>query len=252
MTALGAGGTNGHVILEQPARPAWSWSSVPPDRAAPAVPWILSAKDPAALRGQARKLLLHVEEHPETDLDIAYSLAVTRSAFTHRAAVLGTDREQLLSGLRALADGEQDGPGLVSERARTAKTVLVCSGLPWDPPSRVRLPWEWPVFAKAVAEVDEALRPYLSGSLAGRLGRGDAPPSDEVPSAVVSFGLSVVVARLWRMCGVRPAAYVGEGGPGLWAAAYLRRTCSWEAALDGLASGRGPDAETPPTPRRPA
>ncbi len=47
---------------------------------------------------------------------------------------------------------------------------------------------------------------------------------------------------------MRPAAYVGEGGPGLWAAAYLRRTCSWEAALDGLASGRGPDAETPPTP----
>ncbi|MER7638425.1 beta-ketoacyl synthase N-terminal-like domain-containing protein [Streptomyces sp. NPDC126522] len=248
VTALGAGGTNGHVILEQPARPAWSPAAAPPDREVDAVPWILSAKDPAALRGQARKLLLHVEEHPETDLDIAYSLAVTRSAFTHRAAVFGADRKQLVSGLRALADSEQSGPGLMSGHARTAKTVLVCSGLPDDLPSRARLPWDWPVFAKAVAEVDEALRPYLSGSLADRLGGGDVPPSAEVPSPVVSFGLSVVLARLWRMCGVRPAAYVGEGGPGLWAAAYLRRTCSWEAALDGLDAGRSPDTETPPAP----
>lgn len=103
------------------------------------------------------------------------------------------------------------------------------------------------MFAKAVAEVEEALRPYLPGSLAERLGGGNAPPSGEVPSPVVSFGLSVVLARLWRMYGVRPAAYVGEGGPGLWAAAYLSRTCSWEAALDGLDAGRGPAAETPPT-----
>ncbi|MFJ8057305.1 type I polyketide synthase [Streptomyces sp. NPDC096142] len=248
VTALGAGGTNGHVILEQPARPAWSRSSVTPDRSAPVVPWILSAKDPAALRGQACKLLLHVEEHPETDLDVAYSLAVTRSAFTHRAAVSGVDRGQLLAGLQELADGRQEGPGLVTGRARTAKTVLVCSGLPGDLPSGARLPWEWPVFVKAVAELDEELRPYLAGSFADRLGGGDVPPSTEVPSAVLSFGLSVALARLWRMCGVRPAAYVGEGVPGLWAASYLRRSCGWEAALAGLDTGRGPDEETAPVP----
>ncbi|MFD5544300.1 beta-ketoacyl synthase N-terminal-like domain-containing protein, partial [Streptomyces sp. NPDC127079] len=105
VTALGAGGTNGHVILERADRPAW-----PPSGAARDIrplPWLLSARTPAALRGQARKLLRHLEAPPAqwADADIAHSLAVTRSAFPHRAAVVGGDRGQYLAGLRAVGDG---------------------------------------------------------------------------------------------------------------------------------------------------
>ncbi|MFD5598149.1 type I polyketide synthase [Streptomyces griseorubiginosus] len=242
VTALGAGGTNGHVIVEQPERPAWSRTSAPSDRGAPAVPWILSAKDPEALRGQARKLLAHLDGHREqSDLDIAYSLAVTRSAFLHRAAVVG-DRTQLVSGLQALADGSTSGPALVTGRARTAKTALVCSAPPVAPRAVDRLPWEWPVFTTVVGAIEDELRPFVSVPPTGVLrSRGD-----EVPSAVESFALAVAAARLWRKFGVRPAVFLGQDGPGRWAAAYLRRTCTWEAALEGLVAGRDPSADLSP------
>ncbi|WP_020140913.1 type I polyketide synthase [Streptomyces sp. 351MFTsu5.1] len=242
VTALGAGGTNGHVIVEQPERPAWSRASAPSDLGAPAVPWILSAKDPEALRGQARKLLAHLDGHQEqSDLDVAYSLAVTRSAFPHRAAVVG-DRTQLLSGLRALADGETSGPALMTGRARTAKAALVCSAPPVARLASDRLPWEWPVFTTVVAGIEEELRPFVSVPPTGVLrSRGD-----EVPSAVESFALSVAVARLWRRFGVRPAVILGQDGPSRWAAAHLRRACTWEAALEGLIAGRDPSADLSP------
>ncbi|MEZ3183313.1 hypothetical protein KYY02_33070, partial [Streptomyces pimonensis] len=67
------------------------------------VPWVLSARDESALRGQAERLMSVVDEHPP--VDIGYSLATTRSAFAHRAVVVGEDRAVLLDGLTALAEG---------------------------------------------------------------------------------------------------------------------------------------------------
>ncbi|MFD0395977.1 hypothetical protein ACFQ3Z_43470 [Streptomyces nogalater] len=75
-------------------------------RTLPVVPWLLSGKTPEALAGQARKLLTYLEDHPDTTaLDVAYSLAATRAALDHRAGVTGTDRDELLAGLRTVAAG---------------------------------------------------------------------------------------------------------------------------------------------------
>ncbi|MGO4760202.1 ketoacyl-synthetase C-terminal extension domain-containing protein, partial [Streptomyces sp. 2MCAF27] len=107
VSAFGVSGTNVHAILEQAPQPA---EPIPGDQdgsaAAPAaLPWVVSAKTAAGLRGQAAGLLARVEADLELEpVDVGYSLVSTRSVLEHRAVVVGGDREESLSGLRALGD----------------------------------------------------------------------------------------------------------------------------------------------------
>ncbi|MYU19876.1 modular polyketide synthase, partial [Streptomyces sp. SID8361] len=79
----------------------------------------LSARGEGALRAQARRLRSFVAERPELGpVDVGYSLALTRSAFGHRAVVVGRDREELLRGLDDLAAGMV--PGTATSGGGTA------------------------------------------------------------------------------------------------------------------------------------
>ena len=72
----------------------------------PVVPWVLSAKSLSALAEQAARLQRFVEQHADSDPnDVAYSLVTTRASFDHRAVVVGAERDELLSGLAAIASG---------------------------------------------------------------------------------------------------------------------------------------------------
>ncbi|WP_308408862.1 ketoacyl-synthetase C-terminal extension domain-containing protein, partial [Streptomyces sp. AC627_RSS907] len=105
VSSFGLSGTNAHVVLEQapdaPAAPAPA--PAPASEGAP-LPWLLSAKSPAALRGQAERLLEALAARPDlAAADVAHSLATERAHFAHRAAVIGTDRATLTAALTALA-----------------------------------------------------------------------------------------------------------------------------------------------------
>jgi acyl transferase domain-containing protein len=62
--------------------------------------FVVSGKSEVGLRGEARKLLALVSGDPDiSSADVALSLVSTRSVFSHRAVVVGEDREDLLAGL---------------------------------------------------------------------------------------------------------------------------------------------------------
>ncbi|MFF4503026.1 SDR family NAD(P)-dependent oxidoreductase [Streptomyces sp. NPDC001401] len=108
VSSFGISGTNAHVILEEGdgAQPA----SAPAGGAADAaLAWVLSAKSPEALREQALRLATHLRgAGQETrDVDVAYTLALTRSAFEHRAAIVGNGRDEMVAGLAAVAAGAE-------------------------------------------------------------------------------------------------------------------------------------------------
>jgi acyl transferase domain-containing protein/SAM-dependent methyltransferase len=84
VSALGIGGTNAHVILEE--APAARRSSSPSGQ--PTV-LPLSARNPAALRQMSARLADHLAAHPELELtDVAHTLCHGRKEHPHRKAVV--------------------------------------------------------------------------------------------------------------------------------------------------------------------
>ena len=96
VTALGVGGTNAHVILEEAPAPE------PRPSARPAELLVLSARTEAALAEATRRLASHLRENPGQALaDVAYTLQAGRKAFAHRRAVACRDREDAVRALEA-------------------------------------------------------------------------------------------------------------------------------------------------------
>ncbi|MFF9349365.1 type I polyketide synthase [Streptomyces sp. NPDC014734] len=229
VSAFGMSGTNAHTVLEQapaPAAPPAVTTAAPGPadadhpRTGDPVPdgptaWPLSGRSAAALRAQARKLLTHLESHPELrPLDVGYSLATTRTAFEHRAVLVGDDRAALHEPLTALARGTAH-PGLLRATASgRGPVVFVFPGqdAAW-PGMAAGLLDTSPVFAARVEECGSALAPYIDWSLTGVMrGEPDAPPLEGRPDVQqpVLWAVMVSLAAVWRSLGVEPAAVVGH------------------------------------------
>ncbi|MFG2342348.1 type I polyketide synthase [Streptomyces yangpuensis] len=208
VSAFGVSGTNAHVVLEQPSETA----ETEPDRVAlPAIPWVLSGADENALRAQASRLRAFVDAgtdpHP---VDVARSLASTRALLSHRAVVVGTDRDELLRGLDALASGEP-APGVVTGTAGSPSGVVLVfpgQGSQWTGMA-TELITSTPVFAERMRECAEALSPFVDWSLFDVLDDEDALSRVDVVQPVL-WAVMVSLAELWRSYGVVPAAVVGH------------------------------------------
>ncbi|SCL14162.1 Acyl transferase domain-containing protein [Micromonospora nigra] len=214
VSSFGISGTNAHVVVEavpaaEPAAPA-----VPAPPHPTALPWLLSARTPDALAGQARRLREHLTAHPEQPpLDVAWSLAGTRATFDARAVVVGTDHRRVAAALDALADGRPH-PDLVrGEAAPAGRPVFVFpgQGSQW-PGMTLDLIDQAPVFAERMAACDAALRPYLGCSLLDVLRQAPGAPAFDQVDVVqpALFAVMVSLAELWRSYGIQPAAVVGH------------------------------------------
>ncbi|WP_425554760.1 type I polyketide synthase, partial [Kitasatospora putterlickiae] len=216
VSSFGLSGTNAHVVIEQPpAEPEPAPVPVPPSvPGASAVPWVLSGRTAEAVKAQAERLHAYLTEHPElSSVDVGHSLATTRTAFEHRAAVVADDRAALLGGLAALAAGDR-APGLVEGAvARSARTVFVFpgQGSQWAGMARELLDHA-PAFADRIAACARALAPHLDWSLLSVLrDEPDAPPLDRVDVVQpVLWAVMVSLAELWRAHGIVPDAVVGH------------------------------------------
>ncbi|WP_228817987.1 type I polyketide synthase [Nocardia transvalensis] len=224
VSSFGVSGTNAHVVLEAP--PVADEPDTP--RPAPgAVPWVLSAKTPEALRDQARRLLTVADE----DLaDIGWSLAVTRAALDHRAVVVGGDREQLLAGLTALAEGAQAETVVEGTADSVGKIVFVFpgQGSQWLGMGAELLDTA-PVFAESIARCERALAPFVDWSLTQVLRTDDSVLDrvDVVQPAL--WAVMVALAETWRCFGVEPDAVIGHS-QGEIAAAYIAGIITLEDA----------------------
>ncbi|MDT0615391.1 type I polyketide synthase [Streptomyces lancefieldiae] len=217
VSSFGISGTNAHVLLEQaPAEPA-----PPADEAAGevdgALPLLLSAKDEGALRAQARRLHDHLAERPGLrPVDVGFSLATLRARLDRRAAVVGTSRDELLSGLRALAEGGQSPSVVRAGTGRRGKTAFLFTG---QGSQRLGMGQELyasdPVFAAALDEVcthlDQELTYPLKNVLFARPGSADAALIDQtVFTQAALFAVETALFRLALHHGLSPDFLMGH------------------------------------------
>ncbi|WP_425578362.1 type I polyketide synthase, partial [Streptomyces albiaxialis] len=236
VSAFGISGTNAHLLLEQAPEPLGAGGAeTGPAETGPAetgprgseaceeaaqgpVLWPLSARSAEALRGQAAALAGRLAAAPDlSTVDVGWSLAVSRSAFEHRAVVVGEDRGTLTAGLEALAEGRPHpavlDPGAPASAADTGGPVLVFpgQGSQWQGMAAELLDSS-PVFADRMAECEWALTPYVDWSLTEVLtGAGDESELDRVDVVQPALWATMVsLAAVWADHGVTPAAVVGH------------------------------------------
>lgn len=210
VSAFGISGTNAHLILEQAPEEA----SAPklPTRPPAVLPWIISGRGKAALRGQASRLKEWVTaDRAESVTDIGHSLITSRSALEHRAVIVAATREDFCRGLDALSCGEPAANVVTGVTGRPGKTVFVFpgQGSQW-PGMGLRLMESSPAFRAEMEACAEALRPYTGWSLLDMLRAGLRPLNRVDVVQPMLFAVLVSLARLWRTFGVEPSAVVGH------------------------------------------
>ncbi|WHT21625.1 SDR family NAD(P)-dependent oxidoreductase [Crossiella sp. CA-258035] len=208
ISSFGMSGTNAHAILEEaPADEPVSPSTVDGPQ-----PWLLAARSPEALRGQAERLLDFLDNHPDSaPVDVARSLAEQRGRFEHRAVLVATERADFRAGLAALAQDEPSGAlvqGLAGAPGKVA-FVFPGQGSQWLGMALALAEAE-PVFAERLADCAGALAEFTDWDLFEVL-RGNGPGFDRVDVVQPAlWAVMVSLAALWRSYGVEPAGVVGH------------------------------------------
>jgi acyl transferase domain-containing protein/NADPH:quinone reductase-like Zn-dependent oxidoreductase/acyl carrier protein len=215
VSSFGVSGTNAHLILEQAPAPegADKTTELPAPALGDELPFVLSAKQPEALRELAERLSARLGDDPELELgDLAYSLATTRADLGHRAVVVAGERSELLAGLGAIAAGEE-APNLVLGTARLDRRpafLFPGQGSQWQGMA-LELAAASAPFAAALDACEQALEPFVEWSLREVLSEAEGAwleRLDVVQPAL--FAVMVSLAKLWQACGVEPAVVLGH------------------------------------------
>nr|AGK25214.1 polyketide synthase III [Streptomyces griseus] len=271
VSSFGVSGTNAHVILEQaPADPTTAAAGrlvdrpgtpesagpepVEPEPAAretvpAAVPLLLSARTPEALRAQAAALSARITDGSGVRAaDVAFSLATGRSALGHRAALVGRE-ENLAEHLTALSQGAAlSGDGLADGRS---VLVFPGQGSQWVGMAAELLA-ESGVFAGRMAECERALSPYVDWSLVEVLGSERLLSRVDVVQPVL-WAVMVSLAEVWRSFGVVVDGVVGHSQGEVAAACVAgglsledgARVVALRSRAVGVLAGRGGMASVP-------
>ncbi|MBQ1074761.1 SDR family NAD(P)-dependent oxidoreductase [Micromonospora sp. C31] len=201
VSSFGVSGTNAHVIIEEPEHDG---SPEPAYFGPPAIPWVLSGRTPEAVRAQAVRLADAVAGRDPDDVGFAmavgFTLAVGRTAFEHRAAVVGRDTAELV---RALETGVQ--PTV----AGTGRLAFLFTG---QGAQRLGMGAELaaahPVFATAFDEVCAALDKHLDKPLREVIDTDELHQTGYTQPALFAF--EVALHRLLGSWGIHPHALAGH------------------------------------------
>ena len=181
----------------------------------PAAPLLfpLSAASRAALRQYAGGLadwLSHRGSHAPVE-SVGHTLARRRSHLQHRAAVVASDREDLVTGLRLIASGGE-GPEAVAgtlpaERGRGLVWVFSGHGSQWAGMGRELLASE-PAFVTVIDSLEPVFLAEIGFSPRQVLTDGELDAVDRIQAMI--FAVQMGLAGVWRSRGVTPDAVIGH------------------------------------------
>lgn len=233
VSSFGFGGTNAHLVLQEP--PA-------PDRDGPAPaprPHLLtlSARGEQSLRDLASRYLDHLgpEADPVRVGEVCRAAALRRTHHERRLVCIGDSAEQLREQLAAFADAGQRPvpyrPGGQVGFSPDVAFVFSGQGPRWWPLSSELIATE-PVFRTVLERCEAWLSRQVDWSLLDQLGADPATTllGDPMVGQPALCSVQVALAALWRSWGVEPTVVVGHSA-GEIAAACVAGALELEDAL---------------------
>ncbi|GGR90342.1 hypothetical protein GCM10010252_31460 [Streptomyces aureoverticillatus] len=238
LSSFGVGGTNAHVVLEEPpAQPA----APAPARAQQLI--VLSARTPTALESSATALGEHLRQRQDQFADAAYTLAVGREQRPVRGYLVADGAEAAAD--RLAAGVPQPGPALIPARgtARSVAFMFPGQGAQYVEMGKELYEQE-AVFAAEVDACAKVLAHHTGWNLLDVLypadedrDRATARLTETEVTQPALFVFSYALAKLLESWGVRPEATVGHS-VGEFVAATLAGVFSRDDALR-LVADRG-------------
>ncbi|MDQ0714036.1 phthiocerol/phenolphthiocerol synthesis type-I polyketide synthase E [Streptomyces luteogriseus] len=213
VSSFGIGGTNAHVVLEQPpARPAPQGPTPPADRLL-----VLSAANPRALRDSARRLAAALTRGGDcaSVVDTAHTLAAGRATLPHRLAVTGREPAEVARRLTEAADRVPDKAAPSGRRASgPVPVVFLLPGQGSQYPGMARpFAQVLPGFADVLEECLQAFGPDLERRLRPALHDPDHPAAGTTRTELAQpmlFAVEYAAAQALRELGVEPVALAGH------------------------------------------
>ncbi|HEX4954984.1 MAG TPA: SDR family NAD(P)-dependent oxidoreductase [Thermoanaerobaculia bacterium] len=223
VSSFGFGGTNSHVLVEEPPEPP----ARPAGYQRPVSLLVLSAKTATALATQAERWARHFEEHPfERLADAAHTAAVGRAHFEHRLAVVAPHGRAAAARLRSAAGIT----GRVSAGASPRVAVLFSGQGTQLAGTGAELYAGEPRFRQALDEAASWLLEEAGWDLRQALFAGDGRLVDTELAQPTLFAVGYALWQLYRAWGLPVAAVLGHS-VGEYVAACAAGILPWK---DGL------------------
>jgi phthiocerol/phenolphthiocerol synthesis type-I polyketide synthase E len=213
VSSFGVGGTNAHVVLEQPPL-----TGPAPERAAEDQLLLVSARTAPALESSLAAVAAAVADaDPRTLPDIGHTLRHGRRQFPYRAAVVAADPARAAEALTRAVAAHAPAPA-------PAAFLFPGQGTQYRGMAAELLAAE-PEFARQIDACAEILAPLTGIDLRDLLS-SPVPPGEQDPLVATElaqpalFAVEYALARWWTGHGVEPTALLGHS-LGEWTAACV-------------------------------
>lgn len=214
INSFGYGGTNGHMVMEEPPRDylkKFSKNGHHDNREWYIFP--VSAKSDNALKGICSKYADYLRNNDVLLADFAHTLAYRRTHHLNRLTFVAANKQELIEKLEAYANGETLAGVTFNQVQENPKLVYVFTGMgpQWWAMGRELYEKE-PVFRKTMDACEAFFVKIAGWSLMEQLMKPEAESrmNETAIAQPGNFFIQAALTDLWASWGIKPDAVVGH------------------------------------------